>query len=362
MVRKSIHLAHLVIQQPCKHLSSNPRLSNTEAIAKRNTLFSNEKSRQASLVTRVTKIKVKYEGTPKPCTMIMNKDMSTPYDCAKHLPEPIRKRAVIAYVDGKPWDMHRPLEGDCTLNLAHFKDPNKAWINMVNKAFWRSCSFLLGYAIERAFKDEHHVLLHSWPAPAIESGSFVYDVALSVANWRPRHEECRILGSSVQRLTYFSETFERLEVDAGVAKQMFEDNKFKYEQVDHVAAASKHGTVILYRCGDHVDMSCGPMIANTSQVTHFNVVSVHPFETPIGLMQRFQGVAIPSFFTMSPFARNVLKKRALAMNTTGLPQEATQTLEDAEANLAKAKEEEENVDHDENNQHDYTPKEHQAAQ
>lgn len=64
-------------------VSSNPRLSNTEAIAKRNTLFSNEKSRQASLVTRVTKIKVKYEGTPKPCTMIMNKDMSTPYDCAK---------------------------------------------------------------------------------------------------------------------------------------------------------------------------------------------------------------------------------------------------------------------------------------
>lgn len=45
-------------------------------------MFSEEKKRQLSLIRRVEKIKVEYYGIPESCTLWMNKDLSSPYNCA----------------------------------------------------------------------------------------------------------------------------------------------------------------------------------------------------------------------------------------------------------------------------------------
>lgn len=58
-------------------------LTNTAVKKKRSQLFTQEAQRQAALVTDVEKIEVKYEGHPENCTLIMNKSMSTPYNCAQ---------------------------------------------------------------------------------------------------------------------------------------------------------------------------------------------------------------------------------------------------------------------------------------
>lgn len=42
-----------------------------------------EKKRQYDKVGRIEKIEVQYKGLPNECTLIMNKDISTPYDCAR---------------------------------------------------------------------------------------------------------------------------------------------------------------------------------------------------------------------------------------------------------------------------------------
>ena len=34
------------------------------------------------------------------------------------------------------------------------------------QAFWRSSSFITGYILERAFKDEHYIELCSFPKPS----------------------------------------------------------------------------------------------------------------------------------------------------------------------------------------------------
>ena len=62
--------------------SSNPTLPNDEIKWKKNQLFNNEKARQLSLITRVEKITVEYKGPPENCTLIMNKNLSTPHNCA----------------------------------------------------------------------------------------------------------------------------------------------------------------------------------------------------------------------------------------------------------------------------------------
>uniref|UniRef100_L7LWJ4 Putative 39s ribosomal protein l39 n=1 Tax=Rhipicephalus pulchellus TaxID=72859 RepID=L7LWJ4_RHIPC len=297
--------------------TNESRLTNEAVRKKRDALFTAEKERQAALITRVEKIEVRYLGPMEDCTLIMNKGISTPHDCARHIHESLVQRAAIAEVDGEPWDMSRPLVQDCQLRLNFYKDPNPYF---ANKAFWRTGSFLLGYIVDRAFKDQFYVQLHSWPQPQVRSGSFVYNVDLGIENWEPRRDEMDVLSGMGRRLATKPHHFERLEVDASLALRMFEDNKYKAEQIPRIAAASPTGnTVTLYRLLDHVDISSGPMIGSLDHMSRFKVVAVYPMDTSIGLLYRFQGLAIPSSFSISEFAYNVCCERAQRMNYTGLP-------------------------------------------
>ncbi|XP_077542461.1 mitochondrial ribosomal protein L39 [Haemaphysalis longicornis] len=298
--------------------TNESRLTNEAVRKKRDALFTAEKERQASLITRVEKIEVRYVGPMENCTLIMNKGISTPYDCARHIHESLVQRAAVAEVDGESWDMSRPLTQDCQLTFNFYKDPNPYF---ANKAFWRTGSFLLGYIVERAFKDQYFVQLHSWPPPQVKSGSFVYNVDLGIENWEPRRDELDVLSGMGRRLATKPHRFERLEVDASLALRMFEDNKHKAEQIPRIAAASPSGnTVTLYRLLDHVDISAGPMIGSLDHMGRFKVVAVHAMDTSVGLLYRFQGIAIPSSFSMSEFAYNICCERAQRMNYSGLPQ------------------------------------------
>lgn len=60
-------------------------LTNVEATRKRNELFNKEKARQAALITRVEKIRVEHKGPPENCTLLMNKGLSTPFNCAMRM-------------------------------------------------------------------------------------------------------------------------------------------------------------------------------------------------------------------------------------------------------------------------------------
>merc|ERR1719228_156720 len=111
------------------------------------------------MIPRLEKIEVEYVGQPEDATLILNRGSSTPYNVAQHMAEMLTERSALALVDGQIWDMHRPLEDDCKVELLHFhcEDPFH-----VNRAFWRSCSFLLGAAIDSAFKDDIPVQLYSF--------------------------------------------------------------------------------------------------------------------------------------------------------------------------------------------------------
>jgi len=50
---------------------------------KRSAMFSKEKQRQISAIGRIEKVEVQYKGLPEETTLIMNKHLSTPYECAR---------------------------------------------------------------------------------------------------------------------------------------------------------------------------------------------------------------------------------------------------------------------------------------
>lgn len=58
-------------------------VSVSEESKRQNDLFLEEQKRQQEAVGRIEKIEVQYEGPPGDQTIILNKNISTPYDCAK---------------------------------------------------------------------------------------------------------------------------------------------------------------------------------------------------------------------------------------------------------------------------------------
>ena len=57
-------------------------LTNAEVRKKRNEMFTAEKARQTALITRIEKVKVEHKGIPEDCSLLMNKSLSTPFNCA----------------------------------------------------------------------------------------------------------------------------------------------------------------------------------------------------------------------------------------------------------------------------------------
>ena len=51
------------------------------------------------------------------------KGATTPFDVANMLSKSLAKKAIVAKVDGAAWDMFRPLECDCALQIVGFDDP-----------------------------------------------------------------------------------------------------------------------------------------------------------------------------------------------------------------------------------------------
>ncbi|XP_069687394.1 large ribosomal subunit protein mL39 [Periplaneta americana] len=297
---------------------------NADIRKERNVLFNKEKKRQKEDIGRIEKIEVQYTGVPEDVTLMMNKGISTPFNCAQHMSEMLIQRSALALVDDSTlWDMHRPLEADCKLQLLHFKDADPYH---VNKAFWRSCCMLLGAMVENMFKDDIEVKLHSFPPPHVKSGSFVYDVHVGLDDWLPSQDELRIMSSHIVNLSQKELKFERLEVNIDLALEMFKDNKYKTEQIPHMASQMSQGkSVVLYRVGDHIDLSRGPMIGNTNLVGRCTVTAVHKIETDQGLLYRFQGVALPKGIMLNHFAYGILEDRARKLNPGRLPSASSNT-------------------------------------
>jgi threonyl-tRNA synthetase len=51
------------------------------------------------------------------------KGVTTPQDILQQLPRSVGKKAVVAKVGDRVWDLFAPLEGDCDLQILSFEDP-----------------------------------------------------------------------------------------------------------------------------------------------------------------------------------------------------------------------------------------------
>nr|AEE63539.1 unknown [Dendroctonus ponderosae] len=289
--------------------------SSVDELERQCKIFAFEKNRQQEAVGRVEKIEVQHEND----VFVMNRNISTPFDCAKHLGEMVRERSVVGLMNGKTlWHMHKPLPDSCVLELLHHHVPNP---QVVNKVFWRTCSFLLGAVVSQAFKDNVQVHLHSFPSPNVKSGSFIYDVQLGLSNWEPTVAELKVLSLEFIKFCQKEQPIECLDVNRNTALEIFENNPHKSQQIPDIAAHNSN-KVTLFKVGSHIDISRGPMLPNTNQMGRVTVTNAIKLDTDIKEpIYRFQGVALPRSIRINHFAYSLIEDRGRILNSGRIPSE-----------------------------------------
>ncbi|XP_039775717.1 threonine--tRNA ligase, mitochondrial 1-like [Panicum virgatum] len=179
--------------------------------------------------------------------------ITTPMDIAKEISSGLAASCLIAQVDETLWDMGRPLEGDCKLQLFKF-DSNEG-----RDTFWHSSAHILGEALERAYGCKLCI------GPCTTRGEgFYYDAYYNDLTLNEEHFS--IIENQAQKAVTEKQPFERIEVSRAEALEMFAENKFKVEIINELP---EDKTITVYRCGPLVDLCRGPHIPNTSFVKAF---------------------------------------------------------------------------------------------
>jgi threonyl-tRNA synthetase len=167
---------------------------------------------------------------------------TTPGDIARGIAKSLFEKVFISRVDGVVWDLDRPLEKSCKLELLDFSDPE------AKKVYWHSSAHVLGEAAEKRWGCNLCI------GPPIEDG-FYYEMALPdgaavyEADWAPLE---RVATKAIKE----KQPFVRLELSKEDLLEMFQSNKYKQHIIKDKIPDGTSTTV--YRCGPLIDLCRGP--------------------------------------------------------------------------------------------------------
>jgi threonyl-tRNA synthetase len=209
---------------------------------------------------------------------------TTPADIAKGISNSLFKRTVVAKLNGDPeqlWDLERPLEASCKLELLSFDD------ELGKKVFWHSSAHILGEASERRFGCSLCI------GPPIDNG-FYYEMSLpdnapvQQSDWKP-------LETLVSQIVKEKQPFERLVLSKEDLLEMFSYNKYKQHIIKDKIKDGEFTTV--YRNGPLIDLCRGPHVPNTGRIESFaimkNSASYFLGNKDNDSLQRIYGVSFP---------------------------------------------------------------------
>jgi len=204
---------------------------------------------------------------------------TTPFIIAQGISQGLAESTIVAKVNGEVWDLDRPLEADCSLQLLKFTDDDAKTV------FWHSTAHILGEAMERVYGG------HLCYGPPIEEG-FYYDMYHEGPG--VSHADYPGLEEVMKKITKEKQPFERLEMKKEDLLEMFKYNKFKVRILNEKV---KTPTTTVYRCGPLIDLCRGPHVKHTGKIKALAVTkasaSYWEGKTDAESLQRIYGVSFP---------------------------------------------------------------------
>nr|XP_006811408.1 PREDICTED: threonine--tRNA ligase, cytoplasmic-like [Saccoglossus kowalevskii] len=205
--------------------------------------------------------------------------LTTPYMVAQGISQGLADNTVIGKVNGVLWDLDRPLEENCSLQLLKFDDDEG------QQVFWHSSAHMLGEAMERHYGG---CLCYG---PPIETG-FFYDMYLE--GRQVSSNDFPNLMQVVKKIQKDKQPFERLEMKKEDLLKMFEYNQFKVRILNEKVTTP---TTTVYRCGPLIDLCRGPHVRHTGKVKALEVVknsaTYWEGKADAESLQRIYGISFP---------------------------------------------------------------------
>ncbi|NWX84941.1 SYTC2 ligase, partial [Nothoprocta pentlandii] len=204
---------------------------------------------------------------------------TTPYQLALGISQGLASNAVIAKVNGELWDLDRPLEGDCALELLMFDNEE------AQAVYWHSSAHILGEAMESYFGG---CLCYG---PPIENG-FYYD--MYIEDRGVSSSEFPVLENCCKNIIKEKQPFERLEVKKEILLDMFKYNKFKCRILNEKVDTP---TTTIYRCGPLIDLCRGPHVRHTGKIKALKIFknssTYWEGKADMETLQRIYGISFP---------------------------------------------------------------------
>ncbi|KAM4615929.1 threonine--tRNA ligase 1, cytoplasmic isoform 1-T1 [Polymixia lowei] len=205
---------------------------------------------------------------------------TTPYQVACGISQGLADNTVIAKVNNFVWDLDRPLEDDCSLQLLKFDDEE------AQAVYWHSSAHIMGEAMERVYGG---CLCYG---PPIENG-FYYDMFLE-NNEGVSSNDFPCLENLCKKIIKEKQPFERLEIKKETLLEMFKYNQFKCRILNEKVTTP---TTTVYRCGPLIDLCRGPHVRHTGKIKamkiHKNSSTYWEGKADMETLQRIYGISFP---------------------------------------------------------------------
>ncbi|XP_029928266.1 threonine--tRNA ligase, cytoplasmic-like isoform X4 [Myripristis murdjan] len=165
------------------------------------------------------------------------------------------KGALLSKVNGELWELGRPLEADCELQLLGFDTLEG------KQAAWRTGMCVLQGVLEGVFGAE--VCREGVSEFGLYCDHMLENGVLSLSDVEGKCKEAAAL-----KLPLF-----RLELNRKELQELFQSNKLRLQLIEEQMNGP---TVTLYRCGDSLAVCNGPLLPHTGLLRVFKMLQVSP--------------------------------------------------------------------------------------
>ncbi|MFC1540966.1 threonine--tRNA ligase [Candidatus Latescibacterota bacterium] len=201
-------------------------------------------------------------------------------DVANDISEGFARKALVAKVDGKLYDLSREIPGDSSVEFLTFDDEEG------RETYWHSTSHVMAAAVKRLYPEAKVTI-----GPSIADG-FYYDFDVE----KPfTEEDLEKIETEMKAVINENETFKFEIIDRKRAIDLFskENEPYKVE----LASDIEDEKVSLYRLGDFTDLCRGPHIVSAGRIKAVKLLSIAGAywrgDENNRMLQRIYGISFP---------------------------------------------------------------------